>query len=690
MISRIFFAATFVFGLMALAPGAHALTTITTCAELQAMDDDVTEDYVLGNDIDCTGHDPDGDGSGFDPVGGTVVAFEGTFDGAGYTISGLTINRPGKSYAAIFEALRDDAIVENVTISSPSITGEDYVGVLAGTARQSTIIRNITITSPTVIANEDVGALVGHVNVGTVAISDITLSSVDVTGATYSVGGAIGSVLGSTSITDMVVTGDVEGLGLRYHGGIFGSISTDGELSRVWFNGTVTGNDYVGGIAGRSTSGDLDITDVYVRGTITGDSYVGGIIGHQAAGNLLRSYSTADVVVGGFLGGGTIGDQDGGCTDVFLDADEASNTDGNCHTEKTTVEMLDVATYTDTSSPELDSAWDFVSNPNNDAAGNDYWAISSTVNNGYPYLVGVGESLLDGYEPPSPSSGSTTQTMPEIVDPFISIADLPAVLTNNYFDVNWEAGGFGAGFVNAYLSIDAGENYSLIESNINSDNGSTRVLAPSNPTTARIKLVLHDLVHSLVSVESNSFSVIAPQTVEDETDANSPASSESVDTSENVVFPDGIEPGDVIKLETNSAVYQVLEDGSRRVFIDTKTYFTWHNSFDRVKTVSPNDLSLMPLSGLMLPQSGVVLVKIQSLDSVYVLTHTQDHFTPQLREIPSEEVAAELFGDNWADYVIDIAPTFFSYFEMGDTLSDDDVVDTSMMKKREDLNEVRS
>lgn len=31
-----------------------ALTTITTCQELQNMNNDLTEDYLLGNDINCT------------------------------------------------------------------------------------------------------------------------------------------------------------------------------------------------------------------------------------------------------------------------------------------------------------------------------------------------------------------------------------------------------------------------------------------------------------------------------------------------------------------------------------------------------------------------------------------------------------------------------------------------------------
>ena len=58
--------------------------------------------------------------------------------------------------------------------------------------------------------------------------------------------------------------------------------------------------------------------------------------------------------------------------------------------------MNDVATFTDTATSGLSSAWDFVSNPNNDSANNDYWAISSSFNDGYPYL-----SWQDTTSPPS-------------------------------------------------------------------------------------------------------------------------------------------------------------------------------------------------------------------------------------------------------------------------------------------------
>ena len=44
-------------------------TTITNATELQAMANDLTEDYVLGNNIDASATSGWNAGAGFDPIG---------------------------------------------------------------------------------------------------------------------------------------------------------------------------------------------------------------------------------------------------------------------------------------------------------------------------------------------------------------------------------------------------------------------------------------------------------------------------------------------------------------------------------------------------------------------------------------------------------------------------------------------
>jgi hypothetical protein len=63
----------------------------------------------------------------------------------------------------------------------------------------------------------------------------------------------------------------------------------------------------------------------------------------------------------------------------------------------------------------------------------------------------------------------------------------------------------------------------------------------------------------------------------------------------------------------------------------------------------------------VLPKPGVVLVKIQSDPRVYALENNlEDVYSPVLREIASESIARAMYGEAWADYVIDIEPTFFT------------------------------
>ena len=110
------------------------------------------------------------------------------------------------------------------------------------------------------------------------------------------------------------------------------------------------------------------------------------------------------------------------------------------------------------------------------------------------------------------------------------------------------------------------------------------------------------------------------------------------------------------------------------------------NSFDSITAVTDEELALYSLAGLVLPKPGVVLVKIQSDPRVYSLEeNSEDAFSPLLREIPDEPTAVSLYGANWAEYVIDIEPTFFAKFSQGDAMNSSETVDTDIMKKREEL-----
>jgi hypothetical protein len=87
--------------------------------------------------------------------------------------------------------------------------------------------------------------------------------------------------------------------------------------------------------------------------------------------------------VGGFAGynAATI-------TNSFWDTQTSGQATSAAGTGKTTSEMKDPATFTDENTSGLTTAWDFETNPNDDAANNDYWDMdqSGSTNSGYPFL----------------------------------------------------------------------------------------------------------------------------------------------------------------------------------------------------------------------------------------------------------------------------------------------------------------
>jgi hypothetical protein len=149
---------------------------------------------------------------------------------------------------------------------------------------------------------------------------------------------------------------------------------------------------------------------------------------------------------------------------------------------------------------------------------------------------------------------------------------------------------------------------------------------------------------------------------------------------------DNVYAGDYITSPSFATVYYVTTDGERRPFMDTNTFFTYEDSFDAVREVSDATLPELSFGQLMLPKEGVILVKIQSTPTVYALGENDDDaFAPALREIETEELAIDLYGANWADYVIDVQSTFFGKFGTGDSMEEGESVDRSLMKTRAEL-----
>lgn len=206
-----------------------------------------------------------------------------------------------------------------------------------------------------------------------------------------------------------------------------------------------------------------------------------------------------------------------------------------------------------------------------------------------------------------------------------------------------ESGGT-IGAVNLDYSVDNGATWMSIVKNTENDTEYTWRAPDVSSEHVLIRIEGTDLVTVLDTDLSEAFTI---------TNGTAP-----VPPSAPTPAPSNNPTGALIKGTSSSAVYAIAEDGTRRPFLDAQTYFTHHTNFNGVVTVSDETLASYTLGKPMLPKAGVALVKVQSVNDVYVVTETNT-----LRKITSEEIAKVLFGDMWADYVIDIPVTAWNQFD---------------------------
>jgi len=185
--------------------------------DLDAIRNDLSGPHRLMNDLDSTtpGYEELASetanlGKGWQPIGTPANPFTGTFDGQGYEVRNLFINRPAERDVALFGAVGEAVVIKDIGVVNADVTGQWYVGNLVGT------------------------------HYGTVSNSHSTGS---VTGEGY-VGGLVGGSSGtvSNSYSAGNVTGD------SHVGGLVGG--SDGTVSNSYSTGGVIGNSDVGGLVG--------------------------------------------------------------------------------------------------------------------------------------------------------------------------------------------------------------------------------------------------------------------------------------------------------------------------------------------------------------------------------------------------------------------------------------------------------
>ena len=204
--------------------------------------------------------------SDFTPIGNSTISFRGTYNGDNHSVSGLTINLPDRDFVGLFGYI-DNATIKNIGITGDNITGKNYVGAIAGFAKNSLIsfVYNIGYLS----------------------------------GDNY-IGGIAGGIFDNTTITEIYSETEVKGK--ENVGGIAGIIKFCSNIEKIYNNSTIKGTVNVGGLTGKN-SYFSNIFYAYSTGKITGDNITGGLTGINQKSLIYYSYSSSTVNGNDYIGG---------------------------------------------------------------------------------------------------------------------------------------------------------------------------------------------------------------------------------------------------------------------------------------------------------------------------------------------------------------------------------------------------
>ena len=248
--------------------------------------------------------------TGWLPIGSVDEPFNRVFDGNGFTISGLYINRPQSTYVGLFSVSHSE-------------------------------IKNIGLLDVNIIGGNRVGGLVGWSGTGANIINSYVTGAV--AGTDFTTGGLVGSHFGS--ILNSYANGTVSGSVLV--GGLIGYSEPDANIINSYASGAVSGEGQVGGLVGHHRG---RLRNVYATGdvslTSTSDNSLGGLVGNwEVAGSIRNSYAIGRVIPGvanARDAGGLIGTTTGTAVSSYWDGKASGwniSAGGDAVTSRTTMEL---------------------------------------------------------------------------------------------------------------------------------------------------------------------------------------------------------------------------------------------------------------------------------------------------------------------------------------------------------------
>lgn len=421
-----------------LAAAAAVNITITTPQQLAALAVAVNggKNYsgftvTLGANIDLSAHF-------WTPIGkSSTYCFAGSFNGSGYSITGMDISTTTLNYVGLFgyvsgtgsiSGLNVSGTINSTYSSTTAFAAGGLVGYLASTS-VSGCTSSVTMTVSAASSTVFTGGLVGDVEAPSAAVNITNCSasgSISTTGTHASaydaVGGLTGYVVGSATypvkitncssnvnLTDSSAysskMGGLSGTGTyltslnsyatgsvtntsncnnKNIGGFIGLLYTSSVLNNsystgnVTSTGTVTAANYSGGFVGYAQFGT--VSNCYSKGTVTASggatANFGGFVGNTAA-TLTNCYYPYDAYSGNTTVTGAYGAKTGTPTNLTgLTANQLTGTDDITNTYTTgtaTYNGKKILTALNTAAGSITNA--------------KAWTQASGVNSGYPSYV---------------------------------------------------------------------------------------------------------------------------------------------------------------------------------------------------------------------------------------------------------------------------------------------------------------
>ncbi len=241
--------------------------------DLQAMENDLTAYYELGQDIDASATVGWNAGLGFLTLGGWAgIPFTGQLDGKWHKVTGLYFNVLGfPRYAGLFYEISAGSTVQNLSLEDVNIAGSSNSCGAFGKKNDGTL-EKCYATGEIVADTAECGGLIQE-NSGIIRKCYSEVNVDNYAGGVHGHGGDAGGLVcdNSGDIIDCYARGSVRAYG--YAGGLVNMSS--GTISKCYSTGAVFGDDGAGGLVESGNTTTNSFWDTETSGQAASDGGTG-------------------------------------------------------------------------------------------------------------------------------------------------------------------------------------------------------------------------------------------------------------------------------------------------------------------------------------------------------------------------------------------------------------------------------